>query len=419
MPTWVAPYADGPLATQVVVPGSKSATARALVLAALATGPGTVAGGLVARDCDLMKGALRALGTGIDDSDPDRWVVTPADELRPGARIDCGLAGTVARFVPPLAATIDGTTRFHGDEAASARPMAPLLDGLVQCGAEVLGSSLPFQVTGPVTGGEVDIDASGSSQLVSGLLLAGARFPRGLRLRHVGRDPVPSAPYVALTVAALRRRGVGVTPPGPDEWWVPPSPVAATDEVVPPDLMNAAAFLAAAVVTGGRVTVAGWPETRGLPGTEVPDVLAAFGATSELGPDGLTVSHPGGGRDGVDLDLRDSAELTPVVAALMALAHSPSRLRGVAHVRGHETDRLAALAAGLRGLGAEVTEHHDGLDVVPRRLTGGVWRCHADHRLAHAGALLGLAVRGVALDDVASTSKTMPTFPAVWTGMLA
>ncbi len=419
MSIWAAPQATSPLSAQVVVPGSKSGTARALVLAALASGAGTIAGGLEARDSVLMRGALRALGVAIDDSDPDRWVVTPPGEFVPGGDVDCGLAGTVARFVPPIASLATGTTHFHGDEAASARPVAPLLDGLTQCGASVSGSSLPFAVSGPVRGGTAAVDASGSSQFLSGLLLAGARFPEGLRLRHVGLEPVPSLPYVALTVANLRSRGVVVDTPDTDEWLVQPGHIDAADEVVQPDLMNAAAFLAAAVVTGGSVTVAGWPQGRDLPGTDIPDILAAFGAQSVLGSQGLTVSHRGGGWGGVELDLRNTSEVTPLVAVLAALAHSPSRITGVAHIRGHETDRLAALATELNRLGGRVTELPDGLEVVPAPLTGGVWHCYDDHRLAHAGALLGLAIPGVELDDVGCTSKTMPRFAEVWVGMLS
>lgn len=417
--TWAAPHTTGPVSADVVVPGSKSGTARALVLAALASGPGTILGGLEARDSRLMRDALRTFGVQIEDDDPDRWVVTPPAGLRPGGDVDCGLAGTVARFVPPIAALADGTTGFHGDAAASARPVAPLLDGLVQCGALVSGTALPFAVTGPVRGGAATIDASGSSQFVSGLLLAAARFPEGLRLRHAGPEPVPSRPYLNLTVANLRERGVVVDEPTADDWIVRPGPIAGADETVQPDLMNAAAFLAAALVSGGSVTVAGWPLVAGLPGTDLPRLLTRFGATTCIDHNGLTVTHPGGGWDGVELDLRSTSEVTPVMAVLAALAHSPSRITGVAHIRGHETDRLAALAAELTGLGCQVGELPDGLEITPRPLHAATWHCYADHRLAHAGALIGLAVPGVELDDIGSTSKTMPRFAEVWTGMLA
>ncbi|MDO5287595.1 MAG: 3-phosphoshikimate 1-carboxyvinyltransferase [Actinomycetia bacterium] len=405
------------MSATVPVPGSKSATARALLLAALASGPGTVAGALEARDTALMRAALRSLGAQVDDTDPALWHVQPVTLTTRDVEIDCGLAGTVARFVPPVAALSAGTTRFSGDPAASRRPMAPLLDGLRQAGARVTDDRLPFSVTGPVTGGEVRIDAAASSQFVSGLLLTAARFPQGIQLSHTGPEPVPSAPYLELTVAALRARGAEVST-GPNRWQVAPGPLAPVAETVPPDLMNAAAFLAAAVVAGGRVTVPGWPGTE-LPGAEVPQLLQRFGAQTEVSSHGLTVSHDGGGWDGIEVDLRGSAELTPVVAVLAALAGSVSTITGIGHIRGHETDRVSALATELTRLGARVEEHPDALVVRPARLHGGLWHCYGDHRMAHAGALLGLVVRDVVLDDIGCTSKTLPQFPALWTQMVA
>lgn len=414
---WAAPVAAGPLRARVVVPGSKSATARALLLAAIADGPGTITGPLEARDSQLMRNALRALGATIDDSDHLTWKVRPAKPVRAAVEIDCGLAGTVMRFVPPVAALASGTTRFTGDEQATARPVQPILDGLRQLGAKVVGDELPFTVTGPVRGGTATVDATGSSQFVSGLLLAAARFPEGLTLRHDGDGAVPSHRHIDMTVEWLRARGVKVTHPDEDTWVVAHGPIRAVAETVEPDFMTAAPFLAAAVVTGGTVTVAGWPSTSTQPGADLGDVLAAFGASATLGPTGLTVS--GAGRiHGVDLDLHDASELVPVVAALAALAVTPSTIRGVAHIRGHETDRLAALASEITGLGGLCVETADGLDIDPAPLHAGTFHCYADHRLAHAGAVLGLVQPGIVLDDIACTSKTMPRFPETWQGML-
>lgn len=404
------------LSARVTVPGSKSATARALLVAALASGPGTIAGALEARDSALLRAALRALGAVIDDSEPALWRVRPLAQPVPGAEIDCGLAGTVARFVPPLAALAAGTTRFHGDTAASRRPVAPLLDGLRQAGAQISGTRLPFTVTGPVRGGSVGIDASGSSQFVSGLLLAASRFPDGLQLRHTGPGPVPSGPYLDLTVATLRARGARISAET-DTWQVDPGPLTPADQTVPPDLMNAAVFLAAAVVAGGKVSVPGWPNEL-LPGCDIPQLLQRFGARAELTAEALTVSHDGQAWPGIEIDLRSSAELAPVVTVLAALATSPSRITGIGHIRGHETDRVTALATELNRLGAEVEEQPDALLVRPRRLHGGLWRCYADHRMAHAGALIGLVVDGVVLDDVGCTAKTLPRFPTLWTQMV-
>lgn len=414
---WAAPVAAGPLRARVVVPGSKSATARALLLAAIADGPGTITGPLEARDSQLMRDALRALGATIDDTDHLTWKVRPAKPVRAAVEIDCGLAGTVMRFVPPVAALASGTTRFTGDEQATARPVQPILDGLRQLGAKVVGDELPFTVTGPIRGGTATVDATGSSQFVSGLLLAAARFPEGLTLRHDGDGAVPSHRHIDMTVEWLRARGVKVTHPDEDTWVVAHGPIRAFAETVEPDFMTAAPFLAAAVVTGGTVTIAGWPSTSTQPGADLGDVLAAFGASATLGPTGLTVS--GAGRiHGVDLDLHDASELVPVSAALAALAVTPSTIRGVAHIRGHETDRLAALASEINGLGGLCVETADGLDIDPAPLHAGTFHCYADHRLAHAGAVLGLVQPGIVLDDIACTSKTMPRFPETWHGML-
>lgn len=365
-----------------------------------------------------MRGALRALGAAIDDSDALTWKVTPATEITAADEIDCGLAGTVMRFVPPVAALASGTTRFVGDAYASVRPVQPILDGLRQLGATVEGDSLPFSVTGRVRGGTATIDASGSSQFVSGLLLSAARYSDGLTLRHDGDTTVPSRRHIDMTVEWLRTRGVAVTTPDEQTWVVAPGPIKAVAETVEPDFMTAAPFLAAALVTGGSVTVPGWPARSTQPGRDLGEILTQFGASATLDGAGLSVS--GSGRiHGVDLDLHDASELVPVAAALAALAVSPSVIRGVAHIRGHETDRLAALAAEISGLGGSCEETADGLSIKPATLHPGTFHCYADHRLAHAGVLFGLAQPGIVLDDIACTSKTMPRFPMAWMGMIS
>lgn len=416
---WLAPVAQETVHATVRVPGSKSATNRALVLAALADAPSTIEGGLDARDSRLMRDALRALGVGIDDAG-DVWRITPTRSFRGGATIDCGLAGTVMRFVPPIAALADGPVRFEGDEAARARPMGPLLDALSDMGADVsAGDTLPFTITGrpDLPGGPVNVDASSSSQYVSALLLTGAHYARGVDVRHTGPS-VPSLPHIAMTVAMLRSRGVEVNDSGPDRWIVRPGPIAARDLTIEPDLTNAAVFLAAAAITGGRVSVPGWPRQSLQPGHRVVDVLRAFGAEIDQSDDGLTVAGTNHLR-GVDIDLHDASELTPVVAALAAVANDTSHIRGVAHIRGHETDRLQALHDELTNLGSHVTQNEDGLTIHPRILHGGEWRTYGDHRMAHAGALLGLLVEDVTLDDIGCTDKTMPQFPELWEDMLA
>lgn len=417
---WPAPLARGPVRGRVAVPGSKSVTNRALLLAALAGNPASVSGAPATRDTALMVGALRALGVPIG-VDGHHVVLGAHDGLRGGGAVDCGLAGTVMRFVPPAAALADGPVVFDGDPRARQRPMGTVLGALRALGARVDGDRLPFVVhgTGAVPGGAVVLDASESSQFVSGLLLSGAGYDEGVTVHHDGK-PVPSLPHIEMTVAMLREAGVEVDDGLPNTWRVAPGPVAARDWVVEPDLSNAAVFLAAAAVTGGEVTVAGWPADSTQPGAEILAVLAEAGCTVTAGPAGMTVAGPAG-LTGVDVDLHDASELTPTVAALAASATGPSRIRGVAHIRGHETDRLAALATELTALGGSVTETADGLEIRPAPLTARPdrpWGAYADHRMATAGALVGLVVPGVAVDDIGCTDKTFPDFPGAWTGLI-
>lgn len=417
---WTAPLAPVPLNATVDIPGSKSETNRALILAALADGPSVIMGGLEARDTKLMRDGLRSLGVVITEHD-DRWEITPPAAFTPGSKIDCGLAGTVMRFLPPIAALADGATTFDGDEGARIRPMAGLLDGLTAAGAAIDrgANGLPFTITGRADqpGGQVVIDSSATSQFVSGLLLAGARFAGGLDLRHEGPS-VPSRPNIDMTVEMLRDRGVRIEEPEPDRWIVSPGPIAAGEFVVEPDLANAAPFLAAAAVTGGRISVPRWPAKSNQPGAAITDVLALFGAEVTLDRDVLTVQ----GTDkleAIDLDLHDASELTTVAAVLAALADRTSHIHGVAHIRGHETDRLAALETDLNAVGADVRQTDDGLVIRPKLLRSNTWLTYADHRMVTAGALLGLVIDDIQLDDVSCVSKTLPGFVDLWTTMLA
>jgi 3-phosphoshikimate 1-carboxyvinyltransferase len=414
---WSAPTASAPVHAVVPVPGSKSITNRALLLAALSEGEAAVHGVPSSRDSELMLGALRALGAAVETA--GETVRFGAHQgFRGPASVDCGLAGTVMRFVPPAAALADGEIRFDGDPRARERPMGTVLDALRALGVELDGEALPFTLhgRGTVTGGEVTIDASASSQFVSGLLLSGARYERGVTVRHDGK-PVPSLPHIEMTVAMLREAGVTVDDAETDTWRVAPGAITAKQWAVEPDLSNATPFLAAAALTGGRVTVPGWPERTTQAGDAIRGILTAMGCQVRLSEDGLTVTGPAK-LSGVDVDLHDVGELTPTVAALAAFADEPSVLRGVAHLRGHETDRLAALTAELNGLGGAVTETEDGLAIRPTTLHAGGWRAYADHRMATAGAIVGLVVRGVEVDDIATTAKTMPDFPGMWTRML-
>ncbi|BBZ45515.1 3-phosphoshikimate 1-carboxyvinyltransferase [Mycobacterium parmense] len=423
MTTWTAPPAPGPVHATVTVPGSKSQTNRALVLAALAAaqGQGTpvLRGALRSRDTDLMIGALRTLGLRVDGDGPELSVsgrIAPAAH----ARVDCGLAGTVLRFVPPLAALADAVVEFDGDEQARARPIAPLLDALRGLGVPIEGTGLPFRVRGggSVAGGTVSIDASASSQFVSGLLLCAASFTDGLTVEHTG-STLPSAPHIAMTVAMLRQAGVDVDDSVANRWRVRPGPVAARRWEVEPDLTNAVPFLAAAVVTGGIVRITGWPAASVQPADDILYVLGKMN-TIVTQTDSFLEVRGSADYDGFDVDLRDVGELTPSVAALAALARpgAVSHLRGIAHLRGHETDRLAALSAELNRLGGDCAETPDGLTITATPLRAGVWRAYADHRMAMAGAIVGLRVGGVEVDDIGATSKTLPEFPRLWADML-
>jgi 3-phosphoshikimate 1-carboxyvinyltransferase len=415
---WPAPRATAPVHATVSLPGSKSLTNRALVLAALSDGPSVVRRALRSRDTELMAAALTALGSVVDTTGED-WTVTPGQPTG-GSAVDCGLAGTVMRFVPPVAALADGPVAFDGDPHARTRPMGEVIGALRRLGVDIDDGgrgALPFTVhgTGRVQGGTVTLDASASSQFISALLLAGARYVVGVDVRHDGK-PVPSLPHIDMTVDQLRLHGVEVDDGEPNRWRVRPGTVRAVDVLVEPDLSNAAPFLAAAAVTGGEVTVRDWPRQTTQAGDQLREILALMGADVALHDRGLTVRGTGRLR-GIDRDLHDVGELTPAVAALCALAGTPSRLRGVAHVRGHETDRLAALARELTGLGGDVEETDDGLVIRPATLHAGVFHTYADHRMAHAGVILGLAVGGLLVEDVATTAKTFPAFPDAWSRM--
>jgi 3-phosphoshikimate 1-carboxyvinyltransferase len=420
---WAAPESTGPLDASVDVPGSKSLTNRYLVLAAIADGPGRLRGALRSRDTELMAAALATLGTGIADAaDADRdWLITPA-RLRGPATVDCGLAGTVMRFLPAVAALADGPVRFDGDAGALVRPMGPVLTALRTLGISITEHGapgfLPFTITGrgTVRGGSVDVDASGSSQFVSGLLLAAARFEQGLTVRHTGAT-LPSLPHIDMTVQLLREAGVAVDDSRPAIWRVSPGPIAARDVRVEPDLSNAGPFLAAALIAGGSVRVPGWPTTTTQPGALLPAILERMGGSARLDGDVLEVTGTGVVH-GLDLDLHEAGELAPTIAALAALADSPTRLRGIAHLRGHETDRLAALATEITRLGGQAEQTADGLVITPRPLRAGTLRTYHDHRMATAGALIGLRVPGVLVENIATTTKTLPDFPGMWRRML-
>lgn len=425
--TWFAPHAAGSLKATVTIPGSKSLTNRMLPLAALAQEATQIAGALTSRDSDLMIGALRQLGVHIEaGAEPDSLIVNPAQPSESGrfvagGAIDCGLAGTVMRFVPPLAALATGDTQFDGDPHARLRPMAGLIHGMRSLGIDVDQDRLPLRVRGrgQVAGGEVTIDSSDSSQFVSALLMAAPAFTDGILIHHEGAH-LPSLPHIDMTIANLVELGVDASVVGPASWQVKPGPIRGGQVQVEPDLSNAGPFLAAALAAGGQISIPHWPTTTTQPGDLWRQILPQFGATVAV-TDGTLTVRSDGTINPIDLDLSAAGELTPVVVALASLADGPSQVRGVGHLRGHETDRLAALVAQINALGGKARELADGIAIdAPVSDTGQVIaQAYADHRMAHFAAVVGLRRPQTALDDIACTSKTMPRFEQMWAQMLA
>ncbi|BAJ30694.1 MULTISPECIES: 3-phosphoshikimate 1-carboxyvinyltransferase [Kitasatospora] len=431
---WPAPVATAAVDATVTIPGSKSATNRALVLAALADGPGWVRRPLRSRDSQLMADGLRALGVTVEETvnaasggtgGGEAWRVIPAERLLGPARVDVGNAGTVMRFLPPLAALADGPVHFDGDPRSHERPQHGVIDALRVLGARIDdggrgGFPLTVHGTGALDGGPVEVDASSSSQFISALLLSAARFQHGVEIRNTGGS-VPSLPHIRMTVDMVRKAGGQVDAPEDggekDVWRVTPGALIGRDLVVEPDLSNAAPFFAAALATGGRVTVRDWPRHTYQPGDQLREIFTAMGGSCEFTDEGLEFTGTGK-ISGIEADLHDVGELTPVIAAVAALAGSESHLYGIAHLRLHETDRLAALAREINALGGDVTETEDGLRIRPRPLHGGVFHTYEDHRLATAAAVLGLLVDGVLVEDVATTAKTLPDFPRMWADLL-
>ena len=403
----------------VRLPGSKSLTNRELVLSALAASPSVLIHPLVSRDSELMIQALRNLGVEIRQQ-TDSVKIFPK-ELMGETKIDCGLAGTVMRFIPPLAALAKGSVEFDGDPQSRQRPMGTTIDSLRKLGIEVKSQNqaLPFTVigSGQVAGGKLEIDASKSSQFVSGLLLAAPRFEQGLTLSHVG-EHVPSLPHIDMTLKCLQERNISAHATSETSWEVKPGEIAGAEVEIEPDLSNAGPFLAAALVTGSEVRVDGWPTSTTQVGDEFRNLLSQMGAEVSLSGSTLRVR----GTDqilGIKVDMSKAGELVPTIAAIAALASTSSEITGIAHLRGHETDRIKALVTEINRIGGSAQELEDGIAITPAKLSGGVWHTYADHRMATAGAIIGLRVPGIEIEDISVTSKTMPEFPSLWLKMLA
>jgi len=426
---WPAIYRGAtPVDISVVIPGSKSVTNRALILAAQAKTQSVLRRPLVSRDSELMMAGLKALGVRIEEKrvtvnglEELQWLVTP-EALKGGVKIDVGNAGTVMRFLPPLAALARGEVAFDGDPRSYERPLGPVIKALEELGVSVDHEnrySLPLKLhgTGSIPGGDLTIDASASSQFLSALLLVAPSFDKGIVAKHQGGS-LPSMPHIEMTVEMLRNFGATVEVNTANQSWsVKPGSLHGKDLVIEPDLSNAAPFLSLAMVCGGSVTIADWPKVTTQPGDQLRSILTSMGATVSMSDAGLTLKGSGT-IHGIDIDLHDVGELTPSIAALAALADSPSHLRGIGHLRLHETDRLAALTREINALGGNVVEEETALHITPAPLHAGVFHTYEDHRLATAGAVLGLVVPGIEVENIATTRKTLPDFPGLWSSLL-
>jgi 3-phosphoshikimate 1-carboxyvinyltransferase len=429
MTNWSAPFRGGltsvgePINAKISIPGSKSATNRALILAAIAKTPSRLRKPLSSRDADLMVKGLQSLGCKIDEIKTEQgfdYQITP-QKLSGPTQIDVGNAGTVMRFLPPIASLATGLVHFDGDARSHERPLEPVIKALEQLGASIEHGNkyrLPLTIngSGEIKGGEVEVDASASSQFISALMLLGPATKNGLTIRNIGKS-LPSMPHIEMTIQMLRQFGATVEI-GENSWVVDSGDLLGQDLTIEPDLSNAAPFMAAAMICGGSVEILDWPKSTSQPGDQLRDIFAKMGARIEQSSEGLKIS--GSGKiNGIDIDLHNVGELTPSIAAVAALASSPSTLRGIAHLRLHETDRLAALANEINNLGGDVTEGPGELLIKPAKLVPSqIFKSYEDHRMATAGAIIGLAVKDLIVENIETTKKTLPDFPGMWQEML-
>jgi len=429
MTNWSAPFRGGltsvgePINAKISIPGSKSATNRALILAAIAKTPSRLRKPLSSRDADLMVKGLQSLGCKIDEIETAQgfdYQITP-QKLTGPTQIDVGNAGTVMRFLPPIASLATGLIHFDGDARSHERPLEPVIKALEQLGGSIEHGNkyrLPLTIngSGEIKGGEVEVDASASSQFISALMLLGPATKNGLTIKNIGKS-LPSMPHIEMTIQMLRQFGATVEV-NENSWTVKSGDLSGQDLTIEPDLSNAAPFMAAAMICGGSVEILDWPKSTSQPGDQLRDIFAKMGARIEQNNEGLKIS--GSGKiNGIDIDLHNVGELTPSIAAVAALASTQSTLRGIAHLRLHETDRLAALANEINNLGGDVTEGPGELLIKPAKLVASqIFKSYEDHRMATAGAIIGLAVKDLIVENIETTKKTLPDFPGMWQEML-
>ena len=420
MHNWHAPTINGAINSTLEIPGSKSATNRAFVLAALGNKNSIITNPLFARDTNLMLEALEKLGCNVVKKS-NSVEISPMKKDHSEISIDVGLAGTVMRFVPPLAALSSGTSHFDGDERARNRPMKTLIESLKNLNVKVIDNhqgKLPFSIIsdGQITGGEIEIDASESSQFISALMLVGAKFNNGLTIKHVGQN-LPSLPHIEMTIEMLKEVGVKTNQINATTWRIDNQTINSRNWVVEPDLSNAGPFLAAAMVTKGEIKINDWPLQTTQAGNSWIEILSLMGANIQLNSKQLILKNDSEIK-GINYNLNDVGELTPVLVAISLFANSKSEFTGISHLRGHETDRLAALVENITAIGGDAKETEDGLIINPKQLHGGVWKAFDDHRMATAGAVIGLKVKDIYVDDIATTSKTLPNFEEMWNKMV-
>ncbi len=437
MTNWEAPFI-GAIGNQkrtidatITIPGSKSVTNRALILAAISQTPSRLRRPLSSRDTDLMVKGLQSLGCKIEEVKTNEgfdYVITPGKLIGP-TQIDVGNAGTVMRFLPPIAALANGLIHFDGDARSHERPLGPVIAALEQLGISIEHGNkyrLPLTIngSGKIAGGVIEIDASASSQFVSALLLLGPATENGITIKHIGQS-LPSQPHIDMTIQMLRQFGGEVEVIANTTWIVKPAKLMGQDLIIEPDLSNAAPFMAAAMICGGSVTIKDWPKETTQPGDQLREIFTKMGALISPTGDGLKITGSEKIK-GVDIDLHDVGELTPSIAAVAALAATPSTLRNIGHLRLHETDRLTALATEINKLGGEVIESPTDLIINPQPMSTNLgpdnhsylFNSYADHRMATAGAIIGLAVKGVVVENIETTKKTLPDFPGLWHQML-
>jgi 3-phosphoshikimate 1-carboxyvinyltransferase len=410
----------GPIDDIVRPPGSKSITNRALVCAALATGGSLLHGALASEDTQVMIDALNRLGIAIDLADAGQTLhVRGCGGKLPVAAADLYVAnsGTTVRFLTALVALGRGTYRLDGTARMRERPIQDLLDTLAQLGvrahSERPGGCPPVVIEAAgLTGGKATVRGDVSSQFLSGLLMTAPYAASPLELSIEG--PLVSQPYIHMTLAVMKSFGVEVETDGLQRFRIAaPLTYRPAQYDVEPDASAASYFWAAAAISGGRVVVEGLSRASLQGDVAFCGCLEKMGCKVEYDAQSVTVigeQATGRALRGIDVDMNAISDTVQTLSAVALFADGPTRIRGVAHIRHKETDRIGALATELRKLGAKVDEHDDGLTIVPGKLRGATIDTYHDHRMAMSLSLVGLRVPGVVINDPACTAKTYPGF---------